>query len=50
MFKQMQVPNETGPEVRRSVRYLLASRTRCNVVIRYTYVGNKVQLGNQLTI
>ena len=28
----MQVPNGTGPGVRRSKRPLLASRTRCNVL------------------
>ena len=31
-FEQMQVPNGTGPGVRRSKRPLLASRTRCNVL------------------
>ena len=30
-LEQMQVPNGTGPGVRRSKRPLLASRTRCNV-------------------
>ena len=29
-LEQMQVPNGTGPGVRRSKRPLLASRTRCN--------------------
>ena len=31
-LEQMQVPNRTGPGVRRSKRPLLASRTRCNVL------------------
>ena len=31
-LEQMQVPNGTGPGVRRSKRPLLASRTRCTVV------------------
>ena len=31
-LEQMQVPNGTGPGVRRSKRSLLASRTRCNVL------------------
>ena len=31
-LEQMQVPNGTGPGVRRSKRPLLASRTRCNVL------------------
>ena len=30
-LEQMQVPNGTGPGVRRSKRPLLASHTRCNV-------------------
>ena len=31
-LEQMQVPNGTGPGVRRSKRPLFASRTRCNVL------------------
>ena len=31
-LEQMQVPNGTGPGVRRSKRPLLGSRTRCNVL------------------
>ena len=31
-LEQMQVPNGTGPGVRRSKPPLLASRTRCNVL------------------
>ena len=31
-IRKMQVPNGTGPGVRRSKRPLLASRTRCNVL------------------
>ena len=31
-IEQMQVPNGTGPGVRRSKRPLFASRTRCNVL------------------
>ena len=31
-LEQMQVPNGTGPGVRRSKHPLLASRTRCNVL------------------
>ena len=31
-LEQMQVPNGTGPGVRRSKRPLLASRPRCNVL------------------
>ena len=31
-LEHMQVPNGTGPGVRRSKRPLLASRTRCNVL------------------
>ena len=31
-LEQTQVPNGTGPGVRRSKRPLLASRTRCNVL------------------
>ena len=33
-LEQTQVPNGTGPGVRRSKRPLLASRTRCNVLLK----------------
>ena len=33
-LEQIQVPNGTGPSVRRSKRPLLASRTRCNVPLK----------------
>ena len=33
-LEPMQVPNGTGPGVRRSKRPLLASRTRCNVLMK----------------
>ena len=41
-LEQMQVPNGTGPGVRRSKRPLLASRTRCNILWRLPTFGNKV--------
>ena len=41
----MQVPNGTGPDVRRSKRPLLASRTRCNVLWKPPKFGNKVKIG-----
>ena len=41
----MQVPNGTGPGVRRSKRPLLASRTRCNVLWKTPKFGNKVNIG-----
>ena len=41
----MQVPNGTGPGVRRSKRPLLASRTRCNVLWKPPKFGNKVKIG-----
>ena len=44
-LEQMQVPNGTGPGVRRSKRPLLASRTRCNVLWKPPKFGNKVKLG-----
>ena len=53
-LEQMQVPNGTGPGVRRSKRPLLASRTRCNVLWKPPKFGNKVkisikvQFGNKL--
>ena len=46
-LEQMQVPNETGPGVRRSKRPLLASCTRCNVLWIPPKFGNKVQFGNK---
>ena len=42
-LEQMQVPNGTGPGVRRSKRPLLASRTRCNVLWKPPKFGNKVK-------
>ena len=44
----MQVPNGTGPGVRRSKRPLLASRTRCNVLWKPPKFGNKVKNGNKV--
>ena len=44
-LEQMQVPNGTGPGVRRSKRPLLASRTRCNVLWKPAKFGNKVKIG-----
>ena len=53
-LEQMLVPNESGPDVRRSKRPLLASRTRCNVLWKppkfgniKVKIGNKVQFGNK---
>ena len=46
-LEQMQVPNRTGPGVRRSKRPLLASRTRCNVLWEPRKFGNKVKIGNK---
>ena len=43
-LEQMQVPNGTGPGVRRSKRPLLASRTRCNVLWKPPKFGNKVNV------
>ena len=45
---QMQVPNGTGPGVRRSKRPLLASRTRCNVLWKPPKFCNKVKIGIQV--
>ena len=42
-LEQMQVPNGTGPGVRRSKRPLLASRTRCNVLWKPSKFDNKVK-------
>ena len=47
-IEQMQVPNGTGPGVRRSKRPLLASRTRCNVLWKPPKFGNKVKIGNKV--
>ena len=53
-LEQMQVPNGTGPGVRRIKRSLLASRTRCNVLWKppkfgiKVNIGIKVQFGNKL--
>ena len=47
-LEQMQVPNGTGPGVRRSKRPLLASRTRCNVLWEPPKFGNKVKIGNKV--
>ena len=44
---QMQVPNGTGPGVRRSKRPLLAIRTRYNVLWKPPNFGNKVKIGNK---
>ena len=44
-LEQMQVPNGTGPGVRRSKRPLLASRIRCNVLWKPPKFGNKVNIG-----
>ena len=46
--EQMQVPNGTGPGVRRSKRPLLASRTRCNVLWKPPKFGNRVKIGNKV--
>ena len=43
ILEQMQVPNWTGPGVRRSKRPLLARRTRCNVLWKPPKFGNKVK-------
>ena len=42
-LEQMQVPNGTGPGVRRSKRPLLACHTRCNVLWKPPKFGNKVK-------
>ena len=44
-LEQMQVPNGTGPGVRRSKRPLLASRTRRNVLWKPQTFDNKVKIG-----
>ena len=43
-LEQMQVPNRTGPGVRRSKRPLLASRTRCNVLLINLKIKKKLFL------
>ena len=49
-LEQMQVPNGTGPGVRRSKRIgpLLANRTRCNVLWKPPKFGNNVKIGNKV--
>ena len=47
-LEQLQVPNGTGPGVRRSKRPLLASCTRCNVLWKPPEFGNK-RKGRDLT-
>ena len=47
-LEQMQVPNGTGPGVRRSKRPLLASRTRCYVLWKPPKLCNKVKIGNKI--
>ena len=47
-LEQMQVPNGTGPGVRRSKRPLLASRIRCNILWKPQKFGNKVKIGNKV--
>ena len=47
-LEQMQVPNGTGPGVRRGKRPLLASRTCCNVLWKPLKFGNKVKIGNKV--
>ena len=44
----MQVPNGTGPGVRRSKHPLLASRTRCYVLWKPSKFGYKVKIGNKV--
>ena len=47
-LEQMQVPNGTGPGVRRSKRPLLASRTCSNVLWKPPKLGNEVKIGNKV--
>ena len=44
----MQVPNGTGPGVRRSKRPLLASCTRCNVLWKPPKFGIKIKIGDKV--
>ena len=44
----MQVPNGTGPGVRRSKRPMLASCTSGNVLWKPPKFGNKVKIGNKV--
>ena len=44
-IRTMQIPNGTGPGVRRSERPLLASHTRCNVLWKPPKFGKKVKTG-----
>ena len=41
-------PKGTGPGFRRSKRPLLASRTRCNVLLKPPKFGDKVKIGNKV--
>ena len=47
-LEQMQIPNWTGPGVRRSKRPLLASCTRCNVLWKPQKFCNKVKIDNKV--
>ena len=47
-LEQTQVPNGTGPGVRRSKRPLPASRTRCNAPWKPPKFGKKVKIGNKV--
>ena len=49
-IRTMQVPNGTGPGVRRNKRPLLASRTRCNVLWKPPKFGKKVKIGNKVQL
>ena len=49
-YEQMQVPNGTGPGVRRSKRPLLASHIRCNVLLKTPKFCNKVKISNTVII
>ena len=49
-IEQMQVPNGTGPGVRRSKRPLLTSRTRYNVLWKPPNFGYKVKIGNKVQV
>ena len=43
-LEQMQVPNGAGPGVRRSKRPLLASHTRCNVLLKPPKFGKCINI------
>ena len=47
-LQKMQAPNGTGPGVRGSKRPLLASCTRCNVLLKPPKFGNKVKIGTKV--